>query len=248
MPRWLASHLGINSAPLLAQHLHPEGHAVAERRLTPEGLVAGRICAPCNNGWLSQLESSVQPVLAPLMDGRRAIDELSITEATMVALWATKTAYVLNLFSGFEGLAKPDHIRHLYRARAPIAGTFVFGAQHGHTDPFSWFQTRQLQFVTKGPPPPPPHVARLITDHCYKIGLQFGDLILITFFWPIPHWPVTYWAGVHSRLWPRFGQRVSLEHAFLADRSKPQTSRRLLVQAMEAICVWSHYRHGDDAE
>jgi hypothetical protein len=46
-------------------------------------------CEPCNNGWMSKLETRVQPVLEPLILGKPRT--LSRDDQALLAFWATKT-------------------------------------------------------------------------------------------------------------------------------------------------------------
>jgi hypothetical protein len=48
------------------------------------------VCASCNAGWMRDLEQSVQPVLAPLLWGERAV--LDADSQARLATWALKTA------------------------------------------------------------------------------------------------------------------------------------------------------------
>ncbi len=51
------------------------------------------VCETCNNGWMSDLEAAVSPLLdAGELDGR----PLSRIEQTLLAAWATKTTLTLN--------------------------------------------------------------------------------------------------------------------------------------------------------
>jgi len=39
-------------------------------------------------------------------------------------------------------------------------------------------------------------------EGAYKIGLQFGQLVLLTVFWPHPVWRFVIGSGMHVPLWP----------------------------------------------
>src|SRR5579875_2796011 len=52
-------------------------------------MVVRDFCGRCNNGWMSELETSVEPILGPMLQGaRRAI---TATDQHTLATWATKT-------------------------------------------------------------------------------------------------------------------------------------------------------------
>ena len=51
------------------------------------------VCANCNNGWMSDLETSAQPVVGGLVNGYQTA--LDAAQRAIVAAWAVKTAMVL---------------------------------------------------------------------------------------------------------------------------------------------------------
>lgn len=67
-----------------------------EQRAPPLGnLEVKVVCKDCNNGWMSQLETAVAPVMLRLFDGTR-VDRLADQERETIARWAGKTAIVLS--------------------------------------------------------------------------------------------------------------------------------------------------------
>ena len=56
-------------------------------------LVVKWLCATCNNGWMSSLESKTRPVLESILDGK--LDNIDATSQSTLACWAVKTAMVL---------------------------------------------------------------------------------------------------------------------------------------------------------
>lgn len=52
-----------------------------------------KVCKLCNNGWMSDLESQIKPVLAPLINGTSS--RIAAADRRLLALWATKTAIAL---------------------------------------------------------------------------------------------------------------------------------------------------------
>lgn len=51
------------------------------------------ICTTCNNGWMSQLEEQVKPILTPML--RDQPRTLTAPEQHLLATWATKTALTM---------------------------------------------------------------------------------------------------------------------------------------------------------
>lgn len=61
-------------------------------------IVTDRVCATCNDTWLSVLENDASAVLRPLILGHNR--SLNADEQSVVAAWAFKTALMLDLSSG----------------------------------------------------------------------------------------------------------------------------------------------------
>jgi len=55
------------------------------------GLVLKKVCKRCNTGWMRELESSVKPILRPLIHAHRGIN-LSLANQWLIATWYFKTA------------------------------------------------------------------------------------------------------------------------------------------------------------
>lgn len=89
-----------------------------------ENVREGRICARCNNGWMSGLEQSCQGILLDMIRGRRQPGQLSETECLLVARWAAKTAYVLNSSANFTIKAPTTTIERAAREHSrPSVGS-----------------------------------------------------------------------------------------------------------------------------
>lgn len=70
------------------------------------------VCQPCNNGWMSQLESQTKHFLQPLLMGEsRGLD---MSGQTTIALWSLKTAMVL------EALDQPQQRAYAQREREQL--------------------------------------------------------------------------------------------------------------------------------
>jgi hypothetical protein len=52
------------------------------------------VCTPCNNGWMSQLESSAKPLILGLIRGGASLISLADDERRLLAMWAAKTAII----------------------------------------------------------------------------------------------------------------------------------------------------------
>ena len=54
-----------------------------------------RVCRPCNNGWMSALETQVRPFIEPAIFGERVVTRIP-TQQRIIATWIAKTVVVLN--------------------------------------------------------------------------------------------------------------------------------------------------------
>lgn len=79
-----------------------------------------RVCGPCNNGWMSDLEAVAQRVLAPFILGESG--EVAVKDLGAVAAWVHKTALTAMLVSPEQERARgyglpPSEYHELYAAR-----------------------------------------------------------------------------------------------------------------------------------
>lgn len=90
------------------------------------------VCRSCNNGWMSRLETSAQPLLERLWAhsytfGRTAF---GVVDAAVIATWATKTAWVRERVSDEVVTATAGARRYLMDAQLPAEFTSVWVARH----------------------------------------------------------------------------------------------------------------------
>jgi hypothetical protein len=92
--QWLRDALPIEGAARF-RTTDPEGRFLWEQgTFDIEAKVA---CGPCNNGWMSDLEAACGPLLTePMLYGANLI--LTTAQQRVVALWAIKTAVVLEAY------------------------------------------------------------------------------------------------------------------------------------------------------
>lgn len=135
------------------------------------------VCASCNNGWMSKLETLVQRVLTPLI-----LDEpgtIALDDQAAVATWVQKTALTAMLLSSKEqrengyGLS-PSEYKELYARRElmrpPDASQFWVGRFEG-VNGFSAVRVTPLTVRIPGFPEP-----RL--PQGYAMTIVLGALIL----------------------------------------------------------------------
>lgn len=114
-PKWLSAHYGARPELVTPGRFSAAGQELSRRPPKPlSAFVCGDICAECNNGWMSQVEEAVKPVLtAKTRRGR-----LSDAEAFDLARWYAKTAAVLNVSQPYR-LLFPELDRHALRTGLP---------------------------------------------------------------------------------------------------------------------------------
>jgi len=86
------------------------------------GVLVRGPCKPCNETWMSALESQTMPILTPLFEGHHV--ELSKSEQSSIALWLVKTSmfYEAAYVDDGQRYFTPANFRTLYgnRDKAPF--------------------------------------------------------------------------------------------------------------------------------
>src|SRR5260370_830069 len=209
-PQWLLDELNIRAEQVSAVHVFKteepdsEPEVLSERSLTLENIHEGRICARCNNGWMSDLENSCKGVLLDLIHGRRQPAQLSETECLPIARWAAKTAYVLNSSANYTIKAPPQQLRELRENTRDLPWGVVVIATTGPFVNFRWFQSNRWMLCA--PDNLTKRIAGLMDTRTYKIGVQFGHMLLIVAWHAIPGWWKMLWSHQHVVLWPWKGK------------------------------------------
>lgn len=232
-PEWLLAYLGVIPQTTFKQGF--SGDEERSREFSAWRFVEGRVCEPCNTGWMSRLEKKVGPQLIELIDGTKNLAELTSGESALVAKWATKTAYVLANASLAAKPVPPAHIRSLCGDGGSIpqrVGVFALQAQHDL--PLSCVQLMFWpQIIADGQQPVDPHV---LDPDAYKIVLQYGHLILLVAHWPFSPGELTIAAGWHFPLWPP----KIVWPAYARQRDVPPPSSMLIMRSFaETLAVWS---------
>jgi hypothetical protein len=113
-PEWISSIVQRRGG--IRQTSERWGERFAEWTDDRASLTVNRVCAACNNGWMSQLEGNVKPILSPLIRGQRRT--LWTDHQRLIAAWAIKMAMVFE----FTGPPKDPYFTQDERA-ALRAGT-----------------------------------------------------------------------------------------------------------------------------
>jgi hypothetical protein len=201
IPAWLQKTLGIADNFLLQVVSLTATNEVIDRRLpTFDQHREGRICAACNNGWMSDLETDAGLVLKPLLAGHADIRHMSLPQRVTVARWAAKTAFMVNSSSSYDVRVPDIHFTGLYqhRHRLPL-GVCVIGQIHSPSCQIHVFQGPA--WMVSGNVPTRDELVKAFKSS-YKIGLQIGNLMLVIGYFPIAAYTLDLWRDVHCCLWP----------------------------------------------
>jgi hypothetical protein len=67
-----------------------------------------RVCKPCNNGWMAELEDRARPILSPMIIAKHLPVELPIAAQLTTSRWAFKTALMADFISPGDRLFAPS--------------------------------------------------------------------------------------------------------------------------------------------
>jgi hypothetical protein len=207
IPVWLQEEWGLSDQVVAPTHFDKNGSVVSERLHTVSGLLAGRVCAPCNNGWMSRLENSARPLILDIAEGRRRIFSLKDNEALLLARWTAKTCYALNAGTNYRRFVPMEHPHTLVSEdyRLP-GGVFVVGHAFGGGRDFSWAQTASWELlILQGDEAA---ISQQMSSEGYKIALRLGGLFLMTLYVPTPDSRVVLELRKHVPLYPRWSHPV----------------------------------------
>ena len=106
------------------------------------------VCGPCNNGWMSAVESDAKPVLAALI-GDFAL-QLDAEQQRQLAAWAIKSTMVWECTAPKEMFYSQAEREHLRLTRSLPPDTLVWLGRNERSD-FTICHTRTLSRSTPGP-------------------------------------------------------------------------------------------------
>lgn len=204
-PLWLQKRWALSENGLLQTHFAEDGEVLSDRFHNLRSHVWGGVCARCNSGWMSQMETDVQPILIPLAERTAMLSELDSPQSLILARWACKTAYVLHAAANYRPIVPSEHFRFI---RANPTGlpprVYVHARQHKSTQPFGWWQgttwhiEANEEFIT-------PAMRRILRAEAYKICFSVKDLILIVSYNPFPNMLPVLWKWNHFPVFPERG-------------------------------------------
>jgi hypothetical protein len=197
IPQWLLEHLGLRKMPItFLRHDVPSGQIVELRQHSVCNFVAGRVCADCNGGWMSDLEALAKPILIRLIADPHRLSNLLEHERHIVARWTFKTAAVVNRTSNYGNSAYPfarpvpDEHMQIVRTGSIPADVVVVGS--------GCPSEKTSEIVQRSTWASPNYSVPLRQDdreRSYKIGFSFRNLLLA-----VAHYPnAEYCYGFNER-------------------------------------------------
>lgn len=89
------------------------------------------VCRPCNNDWMSRLESATKPILRPLMLGEA--QHLDRRDQTILATWACLKNMVAEFSSPETRATAPADLERMYVKQLPPTRAMVWIGRHDGT-------------------------------------------------------------------------------------------------------------------
>jgi hypothetical protein len=131
-----------------------------------------RVCKPCNEGWLNDLEKQVEDTLVSAIKGVKT--ELTHEMSMAVATWAAKTAAVRSLQDKEPQGIPNEHFRYIYEHRACPPNTAVWMAHIGYCRATSHRHVRRLSQLDGTNQTAAQHFTSLLIGHLglYVSGSQ----------------------------------------------------------------------------
>ncbi|MFZ0229305.1 MAG: hypothetical protein WAL41_20710 [Mycobacterium sp.] len=181
LPDWLKD-IGLDLAPSLHQSA-PLDRVPRQWSSTPFNTTVKLVCASCNNGWLSSLESSARPVLTPLIRGESR--HLPSDDQALIAKWTCKTTLVSLLVTsaqdrGGDGVP-PSEYTKLYEQRERVEplpfSQYWIGSYHGDRAASIWVTPFVVEVIDAGTPPDTPsgYTMTLVLGKLLVHGVRFTE-------------------------------------------------------------------------
>jgi hypothetical protein len=202
IPQWLIEHLGIKDMPVTGMRWDvPSRQVLEHRQHGVRKFVSGGVCAKCNSGWMSQLESEAKPILIRLIADPHELSSILEHERHVVAQWTLKTAAALNTAS-FGNPANPldrpiprEHLKPLKSGLLPDE-VAVFGSGCP-SQPIADFMQNASWAVPEHSIP----LRKEDQERSYKIGMSFRSLLLGVAYYPNPEYRYGLPQRTHMLLW-----------------------------------------------
>jgi len=199
-PTWLLQDLNVDREPIDLSHHSPTGELLSRRRHDLDSFQFGKVCADCNHGWMSRLETEARRIFGSLWRHRRRVPCI---DAWALSLWTLKTSCVLNAAANYRRIIPSAHARLVRGLQLPLS-LYVDVAYRRIPWQLSWSQSQQI--VAKVAPEHLESVMENLRRECYSVTLGFGHLLLRAVYVPVPGYKLSEVSHTPSaqfcRLWP----------------------------------------------
>jgi hypothetical protein len=187
----------------LVTHATDEQH---ERPGKPFDVVVRDVCATCNNGWMSGLETRAQVILTPMVSDQPRV--LTAPEQFTVATWATKTMLTMQGANiRRERVASPEQYRWFGANQAPLPSSQVWLCRYD--DRTRWpLSTHQWGMTLRPATEPAPQEGDPLNG--FGVVYAIGPVVFWLFGADLPGDPRPN-AGsddAHVLIWPALGRDV----------------------------------------
>jgi hypothetical protein len=210
---------------------HTTGRTIEFPSGTKVNKTIRRTCNPCNTGWMADLESETKWIVAPMLRGQHPI-RLGLAEQRLVALWAVKTALMLELASPGPAAIPASLYRRIYAERVPPPETRVWLGARTVLDDVPADATEaavELLYAESGPTTFALSQGDL-EGYASTFAANFFVCQVVGLLPPDENRPVEFGAvreGPFLHIWPTTERLLSWPPAFLLDREGVVGATRL---------------------
>jgi hypothetical protein len=235
VPKWLMDHLGGRDQQIApALHEIETGALIGRRQHSVKMLLAGSVCATCNNGWMSLLETQAKPILIRLIGDPDQLVKLTEAERLIISRWTVKTAAALNRASPCSDPKYPsgrpmpkEHLRLLSAGSIPDSVVVVGGAYNSEKA-FDFMQSTSWTWPRASVP-----LREEDKDRSYKVAVAFCGLVLAVAYFPNSDYLYGIREGMYVPLWT--GIRGVRQHHQPLNDLPPVTTSPMLEGFLENI-------------
>lgn len=152
------------------------------RHTAGSSLVYGKVCAPCNNGWMSSLEGDFKNFFEKLQEDYYSVYNLSKKERLNISLWALKTAMMINSAGDYRQVIPLELYRHLEKHRTLPKNVKVDLTYINSDTELSWEQSNIYGSVNK-PGTSKSSITKDLRENSFVTSLQIEQLgIKVTYY------------------------------------------------------------------
>lgn len=141
IPGWLPRYIGGDEmGSFRGTHLSAIGMPLSVRTASKNSHTLNTVCATCNNGWMSDLESTFGRLL-PRLQADMSPRQFSKAERRIIALWIVKTGIIAHYSSNYRTILPLGVPHSLSQGRVVPAGVKVFGGVVDSGKDIRWIQS-----------------------------------------------------------------------------------------------------------